>query len=284
VAAVRRFQQASYIDADGALSAKTVAALNVPLRQRIDQVRVNLERARWLLHEFRQGDMVIVDIAGYRIAYMHDGQVRWRSRVQIGKEYRPTPIFKSAITRVTLSPGWVIPPTILQQDTLPAIRRNIGYLARNRLHVYDQAGKEIAPAAVDWARPGRITLRQEPGANGSLGEVVIRFANPYAIYLHDTPHKAQFNNSQRATSSGCIRVQNIHQLAVLLLDDPQKWNREAMQKVIDERKTREVALKKPVPILLAYWTVDVDNDGYVSFKPDVYKRDGKVLAALDKSG
>lgn len=283
VAAVRQFQQESYLDADGALGARTMAALNVPLRQRIDQVRVNLERARWLLHEFDRGDFVIVDVAGYRIAYVHDGQVKWRSRVQIGKEYRATPIFKSAITRVTLSPGWVIPPTILREDTLPAIRRDSGYLARNRLSVY-RDGQEVPAASVDWNNPGKVTLRQEPGPNGSLGEVVIRFANPYAIYLHDTPHRRLFDSSRRATSSGCIRVENIHELAELLLDDPQKWNRDALRTVIDERKTREAPLKNPVPILLAYWTVDVGDDGHVAFKPDVYKHDGAVLAALNEAG
>jgi murein L,D-transpeptidase YcbB/YkuD len=279
--AVRRFQSESYLNADGEVGPRTLAALNVPLSQRIDQVRVNLERARWLLHELKD-EFVIVDVAGYRVSYVRDGKAVWRSRVQIGKEYRATPIFKSTITYLTLSPGWVIPPTIFRNDTLPAIRRDVGYLARNRLHVYNAAGKLIPASSVDWAKPGNIILRQEPGANGALGELVIRFPNSYAIYLHDTPHQALFNNSQRATSSGCIRVENIHELGVLLLNDPEKWNRDAMQTVINERKTREVRLAKSVPILLAYWTVDVGDDGHVAFKPDVYRRDGGVLAGLDK--
>jgi murein L,D-transpeptidase YcbB/YkuD len=279
---VKLFQSEAYLTADGAIGPQTLAALNVPLQQRIDQVRVNLERARWLLHEL-QGSFVIVDVAGYRVSYVRDGSVAWRSRVQIGKEYRPTPIFKSIITTITLSPGWVIPPTIFRQDTLPAIRRDPGYLARNRLHVYNAAGKEIAATAVDWANPGNISLRQEPGPSGALGEMAIRFANPYAVYLHDTPYQALFSNSQRATSSGCIRVENIHELAVLLFDDAAKWNRDAMQTVINERKTANVTLTNPVPILLAYWTVDIGNDAHVAFKPDVYQHDGKVLAALDRA-
>jgi murein L,D-transpeptidase YcbB/YkuD len=284
VDAVRQFQRESYLDADGAVGPQTLAALNVPLQQRIDQVRVNLERGRWLLHELEeQPSLVIVDIAGYRVSYLRDGEVIWRSRVQIGKEYRPTPVFESEITYITLSPGWVIPPTIFRQDTLPAIRRDPGYLARNKLHVFNAAGQEIAASSVNWASPGNITLRQEPGADGALGEMAIRFPNPYAVYLHDTPHQELFNNSQRATSSGCIRVENVHELAVLLFNDQVKWNREAMQNVINERKTRNVTLAKPVPILLAYWTVDVGEDGHVSFKPDVYQRDGRVLAALNRA-
>jgi murein L,D-transpeptidase YcbB/YkuD len=281
--AVRRFQTESYLDVDGAVGPRTLAALNVSVQDRIDQVRVNLERGRWLLHEIENGNAVIVDIAGYRVSYMRNGEVIWRSRVQIGKEYRATPVFMSEITYITLSPGWVIPPTILRQDTLPAIRRDPGYLARNRLHVFNSAGKEIPASSVNWASPGNISIRQEPGPEGALGEMAIRFPNSYAIYLHDTPHQELFNNSQRATSSGCIRVENVHELAVLLFDDQVKWNREAMQSVINERKTRNVTLAKPVRILLAYWTVDVAEDGHVSFKPDVYNRDGRVLAALNRA-
>jgi L,D-transpeptidase YcbB len=281
-AAVQRFQQESYLDADGVIGPGTRYELNVPVRARIDQIRANLERARWFMHEIKD-DFVIVDLAGYRIAYVHGNEVKWRSRVQIGKEYRSTPVFKSVISYLTLSPGWVVPPTIFREDALPAIRRNRDYLTRNRMSVYNAAGQKIPASSVNWSRPGNITLRQEPGPAGALGEVVIRFVNPYAIYLHDTPHQGMFNSSQRATSSGCIRVENIHELAVLLLDDEQKWSRDAMQTVINERKTRNVTLKKKIPILLAYWTVDLGEDGYVSFKPDVYKRDPVVVRALAES-
>ncbi|MGH8491512.1 MAG: L,D-transpeptidase family protein [Moraxellaceae bacterium] len=278
-AAVARFQQESYLDVDGAVGPATLAVLNIPVRERINQIRANLERIRWFMNDTTD-DYVIVDLAGYRIFYMKDGALKWQSRVQIGKEYRETPVFKSAISYITLSPGWVVPPTIFKEDSLPAIRRNPAYLSRNKLSIYNAAGEKIQASSVNWNRPGNITLRQDPGPEGSLGELVIRFANPYSIYLHDTPHKEMFAFSQRATSSGCIRVQNIHELAVLLFDDEQKWSREAMEKVIAERKTRNVTLKKKIPILLAYWTVDMGEDAYVSFKPDIYKKDAEVVKAL----
>lgn len=278
--AVERFQAEAYLEPDGAIGPATRQALNVPVGERIGQIRANLERMRWFLHEI-QGDFVIVDIAGYKIAYVSGDQTRWQSRVQIGKAYRSTPMFKSAISYLTLSPGWVVPPTIMKEDALPAIRKNMAYLQRNQLKVLDAAGRELDPATVNWKSPGNILLRQEPGPEGALGELVIRFANPYSIYLHDTPHKKLFDASQRATSSGCIRVQNIHELALLLLNDP-AWTAESLREAIDERKTRNVGLKKKVPILLVYWTLDVGEDGYVSFKPDVYQRDETVLRALDE--
>jgi murein L,D-transpeptidase YcbB/YkuD len=280
VAAVQRFQREAYLDADGSVGRATLAELNVGVTARINQLRVNLERMRWFRNELT-GDIVIVDLAGYGIFYLKDGQVAWRSRVQIGKEYRPSPVFQSAIDRLTISPAWVVPPTILREDVLPELRRNPGYLAKRKLHVIDAAGRELAPSAVNWARPGNLRLRQEPGPDGALGELAVRFANPFAVYLHDTPSKELFGASRRSTSSGCIRVENIHELAVLLLDDPVRWNRAALQAAIDERRTHDVKLARKVPILLGYWTAQVGEDGYVSFRPDVYRRDPPVLAALE---
>jgi murein L,D-transpeptidase YcbB/YkuD len=278
--AVQRFQRDAYLEADGAVGRATLAELNVPLAARIDQLRVNLERTRWFGNDLR-GRAVIVDLAGYAIYFLEDGQPRWRSRVQIGREFRPSPVFQSTLSHLTLSPAWTVPPTILREDILPALRRDPAYLARRKLQVIDADGRALPPAAVDWRRPGNVRLRQEPGPDGALGEIALRFRNPFAIYLHDTPSKELFGASRRSTSSGCIRVENIHELAVLLLDDPVHWSRAALQAVIDERRTREVALPRPVPILLGYWTVQIAEDGYLSFRPDVYHRDPPLLAALN---
>ncbi|HEX4870571.1 MAG TPA: L,D-transpeptidase family protein [Moraxellaceae bacterium] len=279
-AAVQRFQREANLEPDGAIGPATRNELNLPVAVRIAQVRANLERVRWFKSDLDK-EAVIVDLAGYRILYLRDGELRWSSRVQVGREYRPSPVFQSTITYLTLSPGWVVPPTILREDALPAIRRNRGYLAKNRLRVFNAAGEAIPARAVNWWRPGNIQLRQDPGPDGALGEVVIRFDNPYSVYLHDTPHKELFSASRRATSSGCIRVENVHELAVLLLDDPVNWSREKLQQAIDVRETRKVPLSRGVPILLGYWTVQVDPDGYVAFRPDIYHRDEPLLQALD---
>lgn len=281
VSAVQRFQRESYLQADGVLGPATLRELNVPLGQRIGQLRANLERMRWYGQALK-GDVVIVDVAGYRLAYMRDNQVLWQSRVQVGKAYRKTPIFKSTITHLTLNPTWTVPPTILQEDALPAIRRDQNYLKHNRLRVFDARGQELLPAAVNWAQPGPITLRQDAGPGSALGQVAIRFPNAYSVYLHETPHQALFDAPQRAFSSGCIRVENIRELALLLLNDPQIWSRPALEQVLAEGRTRDVMIGKKIPLLIAYWTVDTSEDGYVSFKPDVYGMDQALLQALDK--
>ena len=278
-AALKQFQREQYLAADGHLGKATLAALNVPVAARIEQLRANLERARWLMHQL-QGEFVVVDIAGYQVAYYKDGKPVWRSRVQVGKPYRSTPVFKSKITYLTLNPTWTVPPTILKNDILPKLRRNPGYLAANRIRVLDGQGRELSPSRVNWANPRGIVLRQDAGPGNSLGRLVIRFPNDYAVYMHDTPHQELFANQQRTYSSGCIRVERPRELAELLLDDPVQWNRAGIDRAIDTLKTQTVMLRNPVPLLLAYWTVDLREDGRVGFRPDVYRRDPPLLAAL----
>jgi murein L,D-transpeptidase YcbB/YkuD len=279
--AVRSFQREQYLDADGHAGQATLAALNVPIQTRIDQLKVNLERARWLLHELK-GTFVVVDIAGYKIAYYRDGQPVWRSRVQVGMPYRSTPIFRSEITYVTFNPTWTVPPTILRKDIIPKIRQDPNYLAANRIRVLDAEGHTVPASSVNWNNPRGITLRQDAGPGNSLGQVVIRFPNPFSVYLHDTPHRELFDRKRRDTSSGCIRVENPLELVQLLFDDADKWNPDTIARQLATGKTHSVRLPAPVPILLAYWTVDVGDDGRVAYKPDVYGRDAELLGALDR--
>lgn len=279
-AAVKKYQAEQYLGADGVAGATTLAALNVPVEARIDQVRVNMERARWLLYKL-QGTFVIVDIAGYKVALYRDGKAIWRSRVQVGKPFRSTPVFQSEITYVTFNPTWTVPPTILVKDMLPKIQSNPGYLAANRIRVIDREGNVLDPSTVDWNNARGLTLRQDAGPDNSLGQVVIRFPNEYAIYLHDTPHRELFAKSVRATSSGCIRVENPLQLVELLFNDPVRWNSAGIQAQLANGKTENIRLPVKVPVLLAYWTVDLSNDGRVVFKPDVYGYDSAVLRGLN---
>jgi len=281
VEAVKKFQRDQYLEVDGAIGPATRAALNVSVQSRIDQLRVNLDRARWLLHNI-PAEMLLVDVAGFKVTYFKAHQPIWRSRVQVGMAYRTTPIFKSEVNYITLNPTWTVPPTILRKDVLPKVRKDINYLRDHNIRVLDSSGKELDPASVDWNRPGNVTLRQDAGDDAALGKAVIRFPNPYAVYLHDTPHQKLFDKSQRAFSSGCIRVERALELVELLLSETPNWDSAAIDQALANGKTRNVTLAKRVPILLAYWTVDAISETQIAFKPDIYKRDAQVLSALNK--
>jgi murein L,D-transpeptidase YcbB/YkuD len=125
-------------------------------------------------------------------------------------------------------------------------------------------------------------IRQMPGPHNALGQLKIMFPNEHLVYLHDTPNRGLFRRSERTFSSGCIRVEQIEPLAVLLLDDPQQWDLAAIEATIESRQTRRVSLRQPVPIYLVYWTVQVLDDGEVHFKHDPYDRDRLVLDVLEQ--
>ncbi|QEA39378.1 L,D-transpeptidase family protein [Pistricoccus aurantiacus] len=277
--AVRRFQKRHLLETDGIIGPQTRAALNVPVAERIDQIRVNLERARWLLHGLPDS-FVLVDIAGYRVSYFRpDGEI-WRSRIVVGQPYRRTPSLRSAITHLTVNPTWTVPPTIRREDILPRVRRDPGYLARRNMSVLSPSGRRLDPWQIDWWNPGNVILRQGPGPNNALGQVVLRFPNNHLVYLHDTPSQGLFAREQRAFSSGCIRVQGILELAQLLFDDTGTPARIAS--LIARGKTRNISLARPVPVILHYWTVQAGQDGELVFRPDIYQRDAALLAALDR--
>lgn len=283
--AVIQFQRRHGLKEDGAVAKETLAALNVPVEDRIDQIRVNLERARWVLRDPGE-TFVLVDIAGFRVSFNKESKVIWSCRAQVGQPYRDTPVFRSKITQMQLNPAWVVPPTIFEKDILPAARKDPSYLNKKGIKVLDSHGKEVNPKTLNWSlypkRPFPYTLRQNPGAQNALGLIKIIFPNPYLVYMHDTPHKELFASENRTFSSGCIRLEKPFELAELLLDNPTRWGAGNIMKAGESGKTRILILPRPVTILLLYVTVEVDKDGIVFFKKDPYNRDNAVLDGLGR--
>lgn len=282
VEAVEAYQRAHLLKDDGIVGPATLTELNISPAARRDQLRVNLERLRWLARE-AEPEMVLVDIAGAKVSYFRDGQRLWQARTQVGRAERQTPLLKSRITHLTLNPTWTVPPTIFREDKLPEIRRDLGYLARNRISVIDHAGNRLDPQQVDWNNPGGIMLRQDAGPRSALGVVAIRFPNPFAVYLHDTPNQHLFDRLPRVFSSGCVRVERVSQLLDFLLADATPAERERIASIQASGETRQVNLPRPLPILMAYWTVEVGDDGHLHYRPDLYHHDVALLAALERS-
>jgi L,D-transpeptidase YcbB len=279
---VRRLQERHGLAVDGALGPGTLAAMNVPVEARIEQIRANLERARWVFYD-PESEFLVVNIAGFRLYVIRRGEVVWRTRVQVGRPYRSTPIFASTLSYLVFNPTWTVPPTILRQDYLPQLRRDPEYLAARNIDVLDRAGQPIDPASIDWssARNPPYQLVQRPGPTNALGRVKFMFPNEYFVYLHDTPSRDLFDKESRAFSSGCIRVEDPLELAQRVLGD--KWSRERVDAMIAAGRTQTVILDKPIAVKLLYWTTEVDAKGRVSFFPDVYGRDPALIAALAKS-
>jgi murein L,D-transpeptidase YcbB/YkuD len=281
--AVKTFQLLHGLDTDGVAGKQTLAAMNVTAAERVDQLRLSLERLRWVAQDVGD-DFVAVNIAGFRLALVRQRKIVWTTRVVVGTSYRKTPVFRSNMTYLEFNPTWTIPPTILRQDTLPAIRKDPGYLAARNISVIDRAGRELDPAGIDWNAYGKkipFALRQEPGPNNALGLVKFIFPNPYFVYMHDTPQRALFERPQRSFSSGCIRVEDPFTLVDLVLQGKKGFGKAELQDILTSGRTQRVLLDKPLPVLILYLTAAVDAAGRAMFYRDVYQRDAAVLRALD---
>ncbi len=286
--AVRAFQRRHLLADDGTLGAGTVAAMNVPIRARVDQIRVNLERARWILHDLPDS-FVIVNVAAFKTYLVAKGQAVWSARCQVGKEARQTPIFRDDMRYVVFNPTWTVPPGILAKDILPSLQRgDLGVLKRKRLKIIDRQGRVVSPGSVRWSQVRAAscpyTFRQDAGPDNALGRVKFMFPNRYSVYLHDTPSRDLFESPSRAFSSGCIRVERPLELAERVLKDP-KWSAAAIGRTIDGGKTVTVNLRRPLPVLLLYWTAFPSGEGRrVGFARDIYGRDPPILRALGQAG
>ena len=282
--AVRRFQARHGLEDDGVVGKGSLDALNVSAEARIDQIRVNLERGRWVLRGLGE-TFVIVNIAGFETYMNRDGKEIWATKSIVGRNYRKTPVFRDAIRFIEFNPTWTVPPGILRKDILPKARENPSYISEKGFTLVDGSGKQVDPKSVDWskAKPGNFpySIVQPPGPENALGLVKFMFPNPYLVYLHDTPSRGLFSKSERALSSGCVRIENPFDFAELLLSDQPEWTRQKIDEVVASGETTRVNLKTPLPVLLLYWTVWVNPDGQVSFRRDIYERDSRVLAALN---
>lgn len=283
VNSIKEFQVRHGIDIDGEIGFKTMAAMNINVDERIEQIKINLERWRWLSRQF--GDYYIkVNIADFNLEVIKNGEKIRQHKIIVGRTYRKTPIFSSKITHLVFNPSWTVPPGILSADVLPAVRKNIRYLKNKNIYVYDKNGKIVIPSSVDWNSSvvKSYTYRQTPGSDNALGSVKFFIPNEFMVYLHDTPSKDLFEKTERAFSSGCIRVQDPLELAEYLLNDPENYSKKRINGIINTKKTQTVVIKDQPAIHILYWTSFTNDDGVVQFRSDIYKRDGPLKEALLK--
>ena len=287
VESVKRFQVLHNLDADGVIGKQTWQALNMSWLERIDILRINLERTRWIYHSKNINKFVLVNIAGYKLYVLEDGKLIWDTDIMVGTIKHETPVFRSDITYLEFNPTWTVPRSIVNRSLLPSFKANPASVKKRDFVLYNSNGAAVDPAKLDWPKLNRsnfaYTVVQQPGEQNALGQVKFIFPNSYAIYLHDTPSKTLFSKTSRAFSAGCVRVKDPFELARILLDNEKEWNPEAIQQVVDARERKRIFLTEPVAVMLMYWTAEPYGENYIKFNPDIYKRDSGVLAALNKA-
>lgn len=284
--ALREFQRRHGLQPDGVVGPSTLEALNVPVERRIGQIELNMERWRWL-PQYMGRRYVVVNIPSFELYVFEDNHTVIRMRVIVGKPYWNTPVFTSNMTYLVLNPHWNIPPTIFEEETLPRIQKDPGYLSKDRIRVLKGWGEgtgEIDPRTIDWSRVKadrfNYRLRQEPGPRNPLGQIKFMFPNEFNVYLHDTPNKGLFKKTERNFSHGCIRIERPLDLAEYVLRSNPDWTRQRIREEIGKGKTQTVILEESIPVYVLYFTAWVDDDGTIEFRDDVYGRDRALEEAL----
>jgi L,D-transpeptidase YcbB len=277
--AVRHFQRRHGMPDDGVVTPKVVAELNVPLETRIQQIELNLERWRWLPRDLGPR-YLLVNIPEYRLEVWEGDRVPLTMRVVVGKGETPTPIFNDVMTHVVFSPYWHVPAGIAQDETLPEVLTDPGFLARTNMEVIDASGKPVDASLADFSDPTRYRFRQRPGAGNSLGLVKFMFPNQHNVYLHDTPANSLFARASRSFSHGCVRVQEPVALAEYVLRDQSEWTRARIEEAMHAGEEQHVKLRTPLPVYLGYWTARAGSEGAVQFRADVYGIDARQRALL----
>ena len=277
--AVKAFQQRHGLTDDGIVGPEVVAALNVPLERRIDQIALNMERWRWLPRGLGER-YILVNIPEMRLDVFEGANIALSMRTVVGTSDTQTPIFNDEMTYLVFSPYWNVPPGIAQDETLPAVLNDPTFLARNNMEVVDKSGTVIDADEVDLSNPEEYRFRQKPGANNSLGLVKFMFPNQFNVYLHDTPADSLFARAARSFSHGCVRLEEPVALARYVLQDQPEWDEARIREAMRAGDETTVKLKVPIPVYLGYWTARVRPDDTLQFRKDVYGIDNRQAKKL----
>lgn len=266
IEALEHFQQRHGLKEDGLLGPDTFVQLNVPLAQRIKQIIVNMERYRWL-PVGSDADYLAVNIPEYKLHVYRGDSLLWSCNVVVGQSWSKTTVFFGNLKQIVFSPYWNLPESIVKKEVLPGMQKSPDYLAEHDMEIRAYNGK--IPV-----------VRQRPGKRNSLGLVKFIFPNSYSIYMHDTPSKSLFGETDRAFSHGCIRVMEPVKLAEFLLGNQKNWNKERIVGAMNLGRERYVALTRQVPVYIAYLTAFCDRGNVLNFRNDIYNLDEPMAASL----
>ena len=265
-AAVAGFQKANGLPASGVLTKRTIAALSGGRPSRLEgQLIANMEMWRWMPRELG-ADRIEVNVPDFTVTVFRNGVAASRNRVVVGKKDTPTPLFSNAMQVVIVNPVWNVPESIIKKEMLPKLAQDPGYL--------DRLGYTVTE------RNGRLTVKQPAGERNALGRVKFIFPNDYAVYLHDTPSKALFSTARRAYSHGCVRVDQPFRFAESVLNQD-RWSEKRLTGLLGDSE-RHIALPRPLPIHIEYFTTSVDDIGHLALRDDVYDYVHRIALALDQ--
>lgn len=277
-AAVKRFQEVHGLRPSGRVDRPTLDELNITAEGRLNQLRLNALR----LQELNQGRpddrYILVNVPAYQLEAVERHEVQLRHRVIVGRNERETPNVRATVKALNFFPYWRVPSSIATLDLVPRLRKEPDYIEKEKIRVYSiKTDQEMDSRAVDWNQvdPALIKFKQDPGPQNALGLVRIDMINEHGVYMHDTPLKKLFEQRSRNFSAGCVRVQDVFQLAEWIARYEHGWEQPGrVEQVLQSGQALDLSLTRPMPVYFTYITAWAEPDGVVQFRPDIYNRDG----------
>lgn len=280
--AVISFQQSHGLYADGIVGLQTQNFLNMSAKEKINKIKLNLERMRWLPRDFGE-KYLLVNIPEYKLRVIENNNIKLNMAVIVGDKKYPTPIFSDKMSYIVLNPNWNIPESITKKEILPKLLKDPNYLDTKGIEIYqgwDRDASKIETKEVietlilqDIESVPNFRFTQGPSNENPLGKVKFMFPNKHAVYLHDTPAKSLFANARRAYSHGCIRLSKPQELLNLIATDDKNMTLQKADEFFKETSEKSVGLNNKIPIHIIYLTAWVDENGKLQFREDIYNFD-----------
>lgn len=279
------YQIRNGLKADGVVGKNLIKQMNIPVKTIIQKLMVNMERCRWLPSDTYK-DYFVVNIPDFKLYVYENDTFSWNMNVVVGKVLTKTVIFHGDMKYIVFSPRWTIPSSIIASEVLPAIKKNIGYLAKKNFEVVDFEGNVVNPYTVKWNKYSANTLPykivQKSGDDNALGRVKFLFPNSYNIYMHDTPAKSYFSEQTRTFSHGCVRLAEPKKLAQYILRNDTTWNEMRIDTSMMQNHEIKYTIPNSIPVYIVYFTSWVDSKGNLNLRNDIYGRDERLLEAIIK--
>lgn len=298
VEVIKLFQKSHGLADDGVIGKATIERLNIPPKEYVEKIKINLERFRW--NDYSDtSKYVLVNIPDFKLKVIENKKESFEIKVCTGRKNKwQTPVLYSQLSYLVLNPTWSVPQSIVQEEIIDGLKKDTLYLKKRNFKAY-KGGKQVSLDEINIKelKTKRYTLIQDPGVGNALGKIKFMFDNQFGVYLHDTPTRAPFNYVNRAVSHGCVRVEKPFLLAEFLLKDNSDWTidyikietgyqvsdknlineyqniRNKLRKNYSYGKTTEVRLKNSIPLFIDYYTAWVDENGYLNYRDDVYEKD-----------
>ncbi len=282
---IRILQNSLGLEEDGVTGKALISRMNIPLKERMQQILINLERLRWI-ETSDTGRHILINIPRFMLYAYQNDTLDWQCNVVVGTTQNKTTIFNGTIRYVVLNPYWNIPNSILFKEVIPGYRKDKNYFLKHNMEVLGPGNVPVKPEDVKWTKYNEdncpYMVRQLPGKDNPLGVVKFLFPNSYNIYLHDSPSKQYFEKNKRTFSHGCIRVGEPIKLMQWVLQKDRQVTPDKIKSIFASGKETYITLQRGVPVTIAYFTAWVDETGHINFADDVYKLDDAMKKVLFK--